>query len=475
MLKRILAMLLAVFLLPLSAIAEEGLAQTVLLEVLERYPGYEVASHLNCNHVHGFVSLHREEDGKNLLVHVKNGKIRFATENAVPQGDPVILWNAPSEDYDRNPAFGLEQVNTAGDAWKHVCMYQMDNSGVWRLRSYHTEVPEQMIIEVYSDRLIYNNDKMDAARVYGIVETDLRYVSLSALPKTVKEAREKLSFPPDMPRGDLTATSIKFTGGQKFDVFSCPDEHSFRGANGKARVSTNDWIQVFGIVDDYILIQYDISNGKYRIGYIQRDALPKNAKVDEISFARGMVAICHTPTQMTDDPMGEKGSILSVNEGTRMTYLAALGEYAYVESTLENGTPIRGFVPMEDLSVSLQLNGPDVAARLIVGSWMWDAGSEIFYNNLTFHEDNTYEYPVTLTWDDTEPESVWHGTYEIRRYDPLEKDYYNSLSDLEIELTTPSETTVSFAIYFSSDDYLSIHGLNREDGVEGGSLGYVRK
>ena len=107
MLKRILAMLLAVFLLPLSAIAEEGLAQTVLLEVLERYPGYEVASHLNCNHVHGFVSLHREEDGKNLLVHVKNGKIRFATENAVPQGDPFILWNAPSEDYDRNPAFGL--------------------------------------------------------------------------------------------------------------------------------------------------------------------------------------------------------------------------------------------------------------------------------------------------------------------------------------------------------------------------------
>ena len=475
MFKRILTILLAVCLLPLSVFAEEGLEQAVVLEVLNRYPGYEVASHLNCNHVHGFVSLHREEDGKNLLLHVKNGKIRFATENAVPQGDPVILWNGPSEDYDRNPAFGLEQVNTAGDAWKHVCMYQMDNSGVWRLRSYHTEVPEQMIIEVYSDRLIYDNDKMDATRVYGIVETDLRYVSLSALPKTVKEAREKLSFPPDMPRGDLQATSIKFTGGQKFDVFSCPDEHSFRGANGKARVSTNDWIQVFGIVDDYILIQYDISSGKYRIGYIPKDALPKNAKVEEISFARGMAAICHTPTQMTDDPMGEKGSILSVNEGTRMTYLAALGEYAYVESALENGTPIRGFVPMEALSVSLQLNNPEAASDLLVGTWVWDGGSEIFYNNLTFRADGTYEYPCQNGMGDTIPGDAWQGTYTIRRYDPLEKDYYNTVSDIEIELTTPSETTVSFAIHFHSDEQFSLHGLNHEEGVEGGNLGYVRK
>ena len=475
MFKRFVALLAILCLVPLCAIMEEILPDSVTQEVQSRYPDFEVICTLNCNYVHGFVSLHRESDGKNILVHVKNGEIRFATENAVPQGDPVYLWNAPSEDYDKNPAFGLEQV-TGSDEWKNVCMYQMDNSGIWRLRSYHTDVPKQVLIEVYADRLIYAGDGIDGGvKVYGVVETDLRYFSLSALPKTVKDAREKLSFPPDMPRGDLSAVSINFTGGQKFNVYSCPDEHSFRGANGKARVSTNDWIQVFGADGDYILIQYDISSDHYRIGYISKDALPRNAKVEDMNFAIGATAVCSMPTTMTDDPMGTKDAILTLEEGHEMQYLAALGDFAYVETALEDGTPIRGFVPMEHVAVSQNLNTPDTAAQLIVGSWMWDAGSEIFYNDLTFYPDGTYEYPVLLHWDDLEPAYVWQGTYEIRRYDPLEKDYYNTLSDLEIELTTHLGNTETYAIYFSSADALSIHGLNREEGVEGGNLGYARK
>ena len=57
------------------------------------------------------------------------------------------------------------------------------------------------------------------------------------------------------------------------------DSKSLRGAEGRARVSTNGWIQVFGSEGDWILVQYDITDTHNRIGYIEKDALPDGTVV----------------------------------------------------------------------------------------------------------------------------------------------------------------------------------------------------
>lgn len=79
---------------------------------------------------------------------------------------------------------------------------------------------------------------------------------------------------PDIPQGTLNAEVMPFTPGQTYAVYSAPDSRSIRGAKGRARVSTNGWIQVFGAEGDWLLVQYAITPEHCRIGYIDRNALP---------------------------------------------------------------------------------------------------------------------------------------------------------------------------------------------------------
>ena len=51
--------------------------------------------------------------------------------------------------------------------------------------------------------------------VYGTYQTNLRYFSFSAFPRTIKEAREKLSNPPTIPSGTLSAQKVSFSGSKK--------------------------------------------------------------------------------------------------------------------------------------------------------------------------------------------------------------------------------------------------------------------
>lgn len=72
---------------------------------------------------------------------------------------------------------------------------------------------------------------------------------------TVQEAQERLTMPPVIPTGSWRAYAIKqpsgdadqLPAGLQYDVYSAPDETSFRAANGRATLSTNDWVQVLGV------------------------------------------------------------------------------------------------------------------------------------------------------------------------------------------------------------------------------------
>ena len=47
---------------------------------------------------------------------------------------------------------------------------------------------------------------------------------------------------PSLPGGTLTADVVSFASKQTYAVYAAPDSKGIRGANGRARVSTNDWI-----------------------------------------------------------------------------------------------------------------------------------------------------------------------------------------------------------------------------------------
>lgn len=80
---------------------------------------------------------------------------------------------------------------------------------------------------------------------------------------------------PDIPQGTLNAEVTPFTPGQTYAVYSAPDSRSIRGAKGRARVSTNGWIQVFGAEGDWLLVQYAITRSTAASGILTRMHCPK--------------------------------------------------------------------------------------------------------------------------------------------------------------------------------------------------------
>lgn len=188
------------------------------------------------------------------------------------------------------------------------------------------------------------------ANVYGILQTDLRYVDFAALPKSPEQARKTLSAPPEIaPGGALTAKTVKFEGGKKYDVYTGPGKDYQRSGSGKGSVSTNDWIQVFGEKDGYLMIQYDLSADRCRIGWIEASALPKGKTVEPLTFLETGATLTRD-CDLTDEPIRGQTALASFDAGTHVTLLSTLdSSWAYVRGP--SGT-VCGFVPRDALAVS---------------------------------------------------------------------------------------------------------------------------
>ena len=134
-----------------------------------------------------------------------------------------------------------------------------------------------------------------------------------------------------------------FEKGRRFDVYTGPGTGYFREADGKAMVSTNDWIQVFGEEDGWLLIQYHVSDGKNRFGYIRATQEEAGVRVPNLAW-KNESAVCHRRF-LTTDPIRHYDEIMDFGlDGQRCTLLGALSEFCYIETTLSSGELIRGFV-----------------------------------------------------------------------------------------------------------------------------------
>lgn len=370
--KRFLAVILAAALLLTAAAAfADGYSATDQVTVpdqihealkKEALSGFTATSYLE--HSGSAFVVMQGSNGTNIL-YVLNQKgsgwsVYTKTSKAVPQGTGLVTVES---DWEKGGIVLIQNCerpyNTASDihSFEKRAYYSRHKNGTWHLWKFRDE--NAWVTIVASDTRLSYYGGQDAEEyqgsAYGTVQTDLRHVNLSSLPHSLKEARNKLTIAPTLPAGTLSAEVIKFTGGKKYEVYSGPGENYLRGANGKASVSTNDWIQVFGEQNGWIMIQYAIDSKHYRIGYIQSKSLPKKAEVPALILTGETRTVLQTAV-VTDDPLFSCDSMAVLSEGTAVTLLGTLGEYAYIEGSANS--LFRGFVPLASLSTP-ELTGED--------------------------------------------------------------------------------------------------------------------
>lgn len=297
--------------------------------------------------------------GRNVLHGFKqaNGAYEhfLRTEKAVPQGKGFFSLQHMTGSLhllsDSVLSFGdaVDLIFTLEDNEEQAyasLLFEVNQKGVWNMRLVCVDYCWTEVL-VKAESLTYYHEGERKGAVSGVVQTDLRYFSYAAFPKSLTEAREKLSSPPEIPSSvQLQAQNIKFTGGRKYAVYTGPGEKFYRAANGKAAVSTNDWIQVFGVEDGWAMIQYDISSDHLRIGWIDAAALPKNASVNTLKL-NDQPAVITANTVLTDDPLKSRDGLRAMAAGQQVTWLATLGNWAYVQ---DDQDWIRGFVPLTAIS-----------------------------------------------------------------------------------------------------------------------------
>lgn len=233
----------------------------------------------------------------------------------------------------------------------YICIGKFD--GVWRVKVVQNEGLEVMAF-VNNEKIGYS-EKVDHGEyttygedikyVYGTYDNRFAAFNLEDFPKTYKEAREKLTNPPVTPSDFYSPEQITLRPKEKYDVFAAPGRSSYRAANGKAEMSTNDWVQIFGEEDGWLLVQYDISRDQMRFGYIDASALPRNTEVQPLVWYDLPEQTIKYGVSVTDDPLVSNSVIHRLGTGEKVKVLSSFGSWYYIETTDNYGRLLRGFVP----------------------------------------------------------------------------------------------------------------------------------
>lgn len=137
---------------------------------------------------------------------------------------------------------------------------------------------------------------------------------------------------------------------QKLPVYAAPSVSSYRGASGKAVVSTNGDVFAAGYDQGWLLVMYATNNGAVRVGYVQEAKLKGNTYLPLLSFARQRLSLSRDAF-LTDDPATSFTQICALPQGSEVTFLSEFQNryaWAYVETSV-NGQSVRGFVPSDAL------------------------------------------------------------------------------------------------------------------------------
>ncbi|MFH1513533.1 MAG: YARHG domain-containing protein [Bacillota bacterium] len=148
-------------------------------------------------------------------------------------------------------------------------------------------------------------------------------------------------------------TEYPFSPGQKLNVYSGPGTNYVRGANGKASVSTNGSVYVFGWENGWLMILYRLNNGGGRIGYVNGSQLIDSVQTANLSFSYQPTEVLRN-CSITDDPMVSAAPLATLPSGTNVTFLCWMQNntgWAYVEANTADGL-MRGCIPADSIALA---------------------------------------------------------------------------------------------------------------------------
>lgn len=147
---------------------------------------------------------------------------------------------------------------------------------------------------------------------------------------------------------------IELRANQSLPVYSAPTKDSWRGANGKASVSTNGAIYAAGWESGWLLVMYETNNGSVRVGYVDSGSIRGGVPFDlNLDFSYDTATVLEKCT-LTDDPARTGSAITTLKAGTQVTWLTRFynnSAWDYVEVNV-GGQTARGFIRAGSLDIS---------------------------------------------------------------------------------------------------------------------------
>ena len=202
----------------------------------------------------------------------------------------------------------------------------------------------------------------------GIYENALRLIQ-SELALASQRQRALFSMP------GLIGSAGQFPKGKTYEVYRGPGMEYGRSANGKASVSTNDTILIYGIRGDWMLVSYGISGGHIRYGWINTTGLSASLieSCPELVFPGDegtdyVYAIVKRNARMVDVPDSDKDFIYPLQPGDSVHVLAEMNGWVLVQIYAYD-EPYMGFVRWDDLDT--RHGYAFTGANLIAKSSVW--------------------------------------------------------------------------------------------------------
>lgn len=245
--------------------------------------------------------------------------------------------------YPEGPTVSI--VTTNGEYTEEYAVYVIERDGL-HLVSYGDNPNCQ--IDVLEDGLVFYNISFGMEGIASTkLDTNILSVDFYALPRHVTDVMISGSGEPHLPESSeanaLSVQDVTLREG-KYPVYMGPGKEFGRAAQGKAAVSTNGWVQVFGEYDGWLLIHYAISDAQYRFGWITTDALAKGETAEALPLTFGDYMMTEEEIDLMDDPLNSRTALLTLPAETDMERLAQLGEIFSLVRVETDGEVHWGFV-----------------------------------------------------------------------------------------------------------------------------------
>lgn len=414
--KRILALLLVLLLLPAAALANSwGLKGDLLTAVMadNRWDDY----HTMNDQVGNVAAMTSRYHNALMLVTGKKSPLRVYTR---------ALWQPD----DQQPSAKLTRSGSG-----FVLSYGDEVSCTFLPREDSFVLTSAVIgsfrLTLSRDDGLYlasQSGQTDRFYVYGGIT--LERFSIRMLPCTLAQVRRLTQTLAALDSGrdalgwweDEGNPGRLYTPGKKgtVPVYSAPSTKAWRAGNGKASVSLKGDIHVLREWDvdgeTWLHIRYEVSQRTHRFGFIRAADLPGYKPVGSDEYQAISVPVqAAVDTWLTDDPLVSQFRQAEVTGGDELTCIGVFDDmYALVQTTVD-GKEAWLFAPLKDLTPVPGTVLTDVMAQLD-GCWEYWAGGSMASDYLRLNADGTF-------CDPAQP-SVG-GTWVVTAYDSARGKYWD--------------------------------------------------